>query len=113
LTHGFDPQGRFYNGSGYLINWWQPQTAEAFQQRADCIIAQYSTFEVLPGLYINGNQTQGENVADCGGIKNAYNAYIKVHRANISVLCRRRILADIDLRSMRARRRIRPASCLV
>lgn len=41
-----------------------------------CIIKQYSGFEVLPGVYVNGNLTQGENIADCGGVKNSYLAYL-------------------------------------
>jgi putative endopeptidase len=75
-THGFDNQGSKYNGDGKLQDWWTPETAAQFQDRLDCIIAQYSQYEVLPGVYVNGNLTQGENCADIGGVKLAMNAYI-------------------------------------
>jgi len=77
LTHGFDNQGRDYNGKGVLENWWEPATNKQFNDKAQCIIDQYSKFEVLPGLYLNGKLTQGENIADCGGVKNSYNAFLK------------------------------------
>ncbi|KAL6050625.1 Endothelin converting enzyme 2 [Balamuthia mandrillaris] len=78
LTHGFDNQGRDYDGTGKLTNWWEPATSKRFDEKAACIIKQYSSFEVLPGVFINGNLTQGENIADCGGIKNSYHAYSKI-----------------------------------
>jgi len=74
LTHGFDNQGRLYNGQGKLTNWWSTATNTQFEDRVDCVINQYSGFEVLPGIYINGKLTQGENIADMGGIKNAFMA---------------------------------------
>ena len=83
-THGFDSQGRNYDGTGRLVNWWTPESAAAFNERVGCVINQYSQYEVLPGIYINGNLTQGENVADMGGIKNAYNAYMKIAGAKAS-----------------------------
>eukprot|EP01097_Dermamoeba_algensis_P005531 TRINITY_DN3518_c0_g1_i1.p1 TRINITY_DN3518_c0_g1~~TRINITY_DN3518_c0_g1_i1.p1 ORF type:complete len:656 (+),score=142.03 TRINITY_DN3518_c0_g1_i1:43-2010(+) len=79
LTHGFDNQGRDYDGSGKLINWWQPQTSKTFDDKVQCVIDQYSKFEVLPGVYIDGKLTQGENVADMGGIKNAHDAYVAAY----------------------------------
>lgn len=75
-THGFDNQGRDYDGTGLLIDWWTEESAQQFDERVDCVINQYSQYEVLPGVYINGNLTQGENIADMGGIKNAYYAYL-------------------------------------
>jgi putative endopeptidase len=77
LTHGFDNQGRDYDGDGVLTNWWEPATSAEFQKKVDCVINQYSQFEVLPDVYINGQLTQGENIADMGGIKNSYNSYSK------------------------------------
>lgn len=74
-THGYDDQGRLYDGHGKLDNWWQPDTLAHFLQQASCLAAQYSRFEVLPGVFVNGNQTLGENIADNGGILTAYNAY--------------------------------------
>jgi len=74
LTHGFDNQGRNYDGNGYLVDWWQPSSGQKFDQLVSCVIQQYSKFEVLPNVFINGNLTQGENIADMGGVKNSYNA---------------------------------------
>jgi len=72
LTHGFDNQGRVFDGTGRLVNWWEPQTSQLFDQKVQCVIDQYSKFEPLPGVFINGKLTQGENIADMGGIKNAF-----------------------------------------
>eukprot|EP01128_Nolandella_sp_AFSM9_P005038 TRINITY_DN2381_c0_g1_i1.p1 TRINITY_DN2381_c0_g1~~TRINITY_DN2381_c0_g1_i1.p1 ORF type:complete len:677 (-),score=176.62 TRINITY_DN2381_c0_g1_i1:171-2201(-) len=72
LTHGFDNQGRLYNGDGKLTNWWEPATSKKFDEKVQCIIDQYSKFQPIPGVYVNGELTQGENVADNGGIHNAY-----------------------------------------
>jgi len=75
LTHGFDNQGRLYNGEGVLINWWDSATDKQFDSKVQCVIAEYSKFEVIPGVFVNGMLTQGENIADMGGIKNAFHAY--------------------------------------
>jgi len=61
--------------SGSLVNWWTNATMQAFQNRTYCIEQQYSHYEVLPGLYINGKLTLGENIADNGGLKEAFYAY--------------------------------------
>jgi putative endopeptidase len=78
LTHGFDNQGKDYDGTGTLRDWWQPQTEEEFDRRAQCVINQYSQFQPLPGVFVNGKLTQGENIADMGGIKNSFSAYTKL-----------------------------------
>src|SRR5450755_3179497 len=77
MTHGFDDQGRQYDSIGNLRDWWTPGSAKAFTERAKAVIAQYSAYEPLPGLHINGELTQGENIADIGGIKIAYAAFQK------------------------------------
>ncbi|HEY1582174.1 MAG TPA: M13 family metallopeptidase, partial [Chthoniobacterales bacterium] len=74
MTHGFDDQGRQYDAVGNLRDWWTPASAKAYNQRAKAIINQYSAYEPLPGLHINGELTQGENIADIGGLKIAYAA---------------------------------------
>lgn len=79
LSHSLDSQGRNFNGQGKLENWWAPSTAAAFQKRVDCIIRQYSKFSPLPGFYVNGNLTQGENIADAGGLKTAHGAYMNAY----------------------------------
>jgi len=79
LTHSLDSQGRDFNGDGRLQDWWARETSQQFQKRVECIIAQYSRFSPLPGYYVNGNLTQGENIADAGGLKTAHSAYINTH----------------------------------
>jgi endothelin-converting enzyme/putative endopeptidase len=75
LTHGFDDQGRKFDGSGRLTEWWNPEVVESFEQRAQCVEQLYSSYEVQPGVRVNGELTLGENIADLGGIKEAYRAY--------------------------------------
>jgi predicted metalloendopeptidase len=75
LTHGFDDEGRQYDWQGNLKNWWSAEDAKAFQARAECVARQYDSFEVLPGVHINGQQTLGENIADVGGLRVAYAAF--------------------------------------
>jgi putative endopeptidase len=76
-THGFDDQGRQYDEVGNLRDWWSPQSAAEFKKRAQAIISQYNEYEPLPGLHVNGELTQGENIADLGGVKLAYAALQK------------------------------------
>jgi len=82
LTHAFDNQGRDYDGDGVLTNWWTDATSQKFNEKVKCVIDQYSKFEVLPGIFVDGKLTQGENIADMGGIKNAYNSYVIVDPTN-------------------------------
>ena len=72
MTHGFDDQGRRFDAQGDLRDWWSAQDAQAFDARAQGIVAQYSAYEPLPGAHIDGNLTEGENIADIGGLKIAY-----------------------------------------
>jgi len=76
LTHGFDNQGRDFDGHGKLTNWWLESTSKQFNTKVQCVIDQYSKFEPIPGVFVNGKLTQGENIADLGGIKNSFNAYL-------------------------------------
>ena len=77
LTHSLDSKGRNFDGTGKLIDWWTPESTERFQERIDCIINQYNNFYPIPPKYhINGQLTQGENVADAGGLKLAHAAYV-------------------------------------
>ncbi|RZC35967.1 Peptidase M13 N domain containing protein, partial [Asbolus verrucosus] len=78
ITHGFDDMGRQFDKNGNLVDWWQPKTKEAFNAKAQCIIDQYGNITVPEiNLNLNGINTQGENIADNGGIKQAYLAYKK------------------------------------
>jgi predicted metalloendopeptidase len=74
MTHGFDDQGRKYDGMGNLGNWWSEEDARRFTAKTDLIVKEYSSKEVLPGLFINGELTLGENIADMGGVSIAYEA---------------------------------------
>ena len=77
ISHGFDDQGRQYDAEGNLRDWWTPESAEKYKERADKIVKQYPAYEPLPGLHINGELTQGENIADDGGVKLAFAALQK------------------------------------
>ncbi|HZZ31056.1 MAG TPA: M13-type metalloendopeptidase [Phenylobacterium sp.] len=74
-THGFDDQGRHYDGSGRLTDWWTPEDAAKFQAETVKLGKQYAAFDVLPGAKINGDLTMGENIADLGGLLLALDAY--------------------------------------
>ena len=75
LTHGFDDQGAKYDAKGMLREWWTPQVRERFDERVACVVDQYNAYEPLPGVNVNGKLTAGENIADIGGVKEAYVAY--------------------------------------
>lgn len=75
IVHSFDDQGRHYDAAGNLRDWWSPEDARRFGDLASAVAAQASQFEALPGLYLNGRLTLGENLADLGGIRAAYIAY--------------------------------------
>jgi predicted metalloendopeptidase len=77
MTHGFDDQGRQYDDVGNLRDWWSADSAAKFKERSQAIVTQYSEYEPLPGKHVNGQLTQGENIADIGGVKLAYAALQK------------------------------------
>ncbi|MCP1272834.1 M13 family metallopeptidase [Gluconobacter albidus] len=75
MSHGFDDQGRHYDEHGRLSDWWSKASTEAFQKLADRLAAQYDAQEVLPGVFVNGKMTMGENIADSGGLNLGLQAY--------------------------------------
>jgi putative endopeptidase len=75
IGHGFDDQGRQFDPSGRIRDWWTPQAAAQFEQRTDVFGKQYDAYEPIPGTHINGKLTMGENIGDLGGIEMAYAAY--------------------------------------
>ncbi len=77
ITHGFDDQGRQYDPKGNLTNWWSTKDSAQFSNRAKGIIDQFSEFNPVDTLHINGNATQGENIADLGGILLGLEAFKK------------------------------------
>ena len=74
ITHGYDDQGRKYDADGNLNDWWTEADGKAFEARAQKVVNQYDSYEVLPGLHVNGKLTLGENLADLGGTSVAYEA---------------------------------------
>ena len=77
ITHGFDDQGRQYDEKGNLKDWWNKKDGEEFSKRAQLIINQFSEFNPVDTLHINGSATQGENIADLGGILLGIDAFKK------------------------------------
>jgi putative endopeptidase len=69
LTHGFDDEGRKFDPNGNLRDWWTAQDGKEFEKRAKCIADEYSQFEPVPGVKLNGELTLGENTADNGGAR--------------------------------------------
>ncbi len=85
MTHGFDDEGRQFDASGNLRDWWSPESAAKFKDRSQAVVQQYSEYEPIPGVHINGELTQGENIADIGGVKLAYAALQKALEKNPQV----------------------------
>ncbi len=77
ITHGFDDQGSRFDAEGNLKMWWTQDDRKKFNDRAACIIDQFSNYEVLPKLFMNGRLTLGESIADLGGLTVSYDAFQK------------------------------------
>ncbi len=74
LTHGFDSIGRRFDAGGSLIDWWTANDSEEFEAFTARLVAQYSKYKALPGVFVNGQLTVTENTADLGGVTIAYHA---------------------------------------
>jgi putative endopeptidase len=77
ITHGFDDQGSQYDDKGNLKDWWTAEDKAKFTQKTKAIVAQFNKFEVLKGKFVNGDATQGENIADLGGVVMGFEAFKK------------------------------------
>ena len=77
ITHGFDDQGSQYDENGNLNNWWTAEDLKKFQAKTKLIVAQFNKYEALPTKFVNGDATQGENIADLGGVVMGYEAFKK------------------------------------
>ncbi|MDH4404199.1 MAG: M13 family metallopeptidase [Flavobacterium sp.] len=77
ITHGFDDQGSQYDENGNLNNWWTPEDLKKFQAKTKLIVSQFNKYTVLGNKHINGDATQGENIADLGGVVMGYEAFKK------------------------------------
>lgn len=78
ISHGFDDSGADYDADGNLVNWWSDEDLTEFNNLGEKLADQYSTLEVLPGVFINGKFTLGENIGDLGGINASFDA-LKLH----------------------------------
>jgi putative endopeptidase len=76
LTHGFDDQGKKFDGKGNLNDWWTAEDTKNFEARTDCVVKEYGGFTAVDDVKINGKLTLGENTADNGGLLLAYMAYL-------------------------------------
>lgn len=74
LSHGFDDSGSQYDGNGNLNNWWTSEDRAKFDKAADALVAQFETYEPVPGVFVNGRFTLGENIGDLGGSSVAFDA---------------------------------------
>lgn len=77
ITHGFDDQGSQYDENGNLKNWWTAEDLAKFKQKTKLIVSQFNSFEPLKGKFVNGDATQGENIADLGGVVMGFEAFKK------------------------------------
>jgi endothelin-converting enzyme/putative endopeptidase len=75
LTHGFDDEGRQFDGQGNLKDWWTPEDAKGFEERINCVRDQYAQYTIVDDIKINSKLTSGEDVADLGGTLLAYIAW--------------------------------------
>ena len=74
ITHGFDDEGSQFDGQGNLRDWWTKETKAKFENATKCVQDQYSGYDAVPGVKLNGALTSGENIADIGGVKLGYAA---------------------------------------
>ncbi len=77
MTHGFDDQGRQYDASGNMKDWWTKQDEKKFNKRAERIIKQFDNYIAVDTLHVNGKLTEGENIADLGGVNISFDAFSK------------------------------------
>ncbi len=82
MSHGFDDQGSQFDKYGNQRNWWTAQDKKNFDARTKVLADWFSSFEVLPGMKVNGKQTLGENIGDNGGLNIAFRALQNSMKAN-------------------------------
>lgn len=80
ITHGFDDQGSQYDENGNLKNWWTEDDYKKFRAKTKLIVEQFNKYNVVDELYVNGDATQGENIADLGGVVMGYEAFKKTNQ---------------------------------
>ncbi len=72
ISHGFDDAGAQFDENGNLTNWWTEEDLKKFKEKGKSLADQYSSYEALPGKFVNGEFTLGENIGDLGGVASAY-----------------------------------------
>lgn len=77
ITHGFDDQGSLYDENGNLADWWTKEDREKFVEKTKLIVEQFNNYVVLDSMHVRGENTQGENIADLGGVVMGYEAFKK------------------------------------
>lgn len=78
ISHGFDDEGAQYDENGNLVNWWTEEDLKQFKSRGALLAKQFNAFEALPGKFVNGEFTMGENIGDLGGVASAYDG-LQIH----------------------------------
>ncbi|MBP6010860.1 MAG: M13 family metallopeptidase [Alphaproteobacteria bacterium] len=86
MGHGYDDQGAKADENGILRSWWKKEDEERFAVKVRALAAQYSKFEPLPGLHVNGELTSGENIGDLGGLSVARHAYLLSQKGKTPVV---------------------------
>jgi putative endopeptidase len=79
ITHGFDDQGSKYDENGNLKDWWTAEDLKKFKEKTKAVVAQYNSYEIV-GKHVNGEATQGENIADLGGVVVGFEAFKKTEQ---------------------------------
>ena len=75
LSHGFDDQGRKFDGDGRLTEWWSPEVSTRYEAQTACVKGQFDNFAIADGTHVKGDLTLGENIGDLGGVRTAYRAF--------------------------------------
>jgi endothelin-converting enzyme/putative endopeptidase len=97
VTHGFDDEGRQFDASGNLSDWWSPKVSSEFDHRTSCVVDQYNGYSPLEGQHLDGKLTLGENIADLGGVKLAHRAYQAVAKRLPAALPKSSEFSDAQL----------------
>ena len=86
MTHGFDDAGSKFDADGNLREWWLAEDRAAYSERTDLVVRQFEVYEPVPGHRVNGRLTLGENIADLGGLKIAFAAFMRSARARAQAI---------------------------
>ncbi|CAB1314695.1 unnamed protein product, partial [Coregonus sp. 'balchen'] len=89
ITHGFDDNGRNFDKDGNMLNWWSNYSAEHFKEQSQCMVQQYGNFnwKLAGGQNVSGISTLGENIADNGGVRQAYKVWCGAYRPEYASQC--------------------------